>query len=214
MELSGEISQMNETAAHPISDRTAGLAMAGAALASIAAMMHHPSTTAEMRGLAFLVHPLLIGFSALIFASSVFLSRRLAAIRLTTVAATTAMAMWLAANTGAATINGIVVPALADSGAGIGRDIFRLCWEANQALAALGVFAAGLAYLLWAVVLLRGQRQADRALGLAGLIAGLLPVLALTTGYLRLDVGGATIVYTVQNLWLVLAGIWLCRSSA
>jgi drug/metabolite transporter (DMT)-like permease len=177
-------------------------------------MAHHPTSADEMQGAGFLVHPLLIGLSALIFAASVFLSRRLGHGRLAVVAANTAMAIWLAANTGAATINGLIVPALAARGADIGQDIFRLCWEANQALAAIGVFAAGFAYALWATVLLRGQPWIDRGLGVVALITGLLPMLALATGLMQMNIAGATVIYTAQSLWIVLAGIWLSHEPA
>jgi hypothetical protein len=87
-----------------------------------------------------------------------------------------------------------------------------LASEVHQALAQLGAVAAGAAYALWSIDLIRRGRGAERVLGLAGLAAGIVPTGLLIAGVLRMNLAGATIVYGVQLAWM--AGLGLLMLSA
>lgn len=111
----------------------------------------------------------------------------------------------------AATINGFVVPALGGYGENdIGGDVAALAWEANQALARLGVIATGLGYGLWSARL--WQRGAKVVAGL-GAILGLLPALLLIGGHINMAYHGAVFAYVGQSLWLAVLGWYLTRQS-
>lgn len=110
----------------------------------------------------------------------------------------------------AATINGFVVPALANPAAPISHDIFRFAWQANQAFAQLGMFAGSVAYLLWAIDLLRDR--STRLLGAAGAAIGVAVPLLLLSKIVRLDVHGALLLYGLQALWAVMVGVAMIGS--
>ena len=106
-------------------------------------MAHHP-TGLHGGGLGQVVHGAMIVFLALAaFGFASFAAARGAA-RPAILAGLIAYALALFGHAGAATINGFVVPALAARGAGAGdHAILVLAWEANQALAKLGVAPGG-----------------------------------------------------------------------
>ncbi|MEM8917605.1 MAG: hypothetical protein AAGE37_01995 [Pseudomonadota bacterium] len=108
------------------------------------------------------------------------------------------------AGTGAATINGFMMPAFLDRVDGEALpQIRQLVWEADQALARLGVIATGIGFVLWAVML---WRHAQRVLAVAGMVAGLIPALLLASGHLNMHLHGAILVYTAQALWVIALG--------
>jgi hypothetical protein len=185
-------------------DRIGGGALIAASLATIVAMGHHPSS-AHSGALVGIVHGAMILFlAAIAFGFARFAHQRGLA-RPAVLAGAIAYVFALFGHAGAATINGFVVPALAARGQPVGHDIFLFAWEANQALARLGVFANSAAILFWSADLLAGRTA--RLLGLAGLVAGILPVALLATGALRMDVAGAFIVYGLHAAWTALLGL-------
>ena len=105
----------------------------------------------------------------------------------------------------AGTINGFVVPALANPEAPIIHDIFRFAWQANQAFAKLGMIAGSVAYLLWSADLLRDG--SGRLLGGAGAAIGIAVPVLLLSGLVRLDVHGALLLYGLQALWAMMVGV-------
>jgi hypothetical protein len=84
-----------------------------------------------------------------------------------------------------------------------------LAWEANQALARLGVVAAGVAFLLWSATLVRGGGLAGKALGVLGIVAGVVPMVLLGAGILKMNLSGAILIYAGQAAWMALAGLYL-----
>ena len=194
-------------------DRIAGAALIAGAAASVLAMAHHP-VGAHGGGLAGLVHGamiILLGLQAFGFAHLVV---RRGLDRPAMLAGLTAYYISLVAHVGAATINGFVVPALIARGEGaVLHDIFLFAWESNQALAKLGVYATGLAFLLWSTDFLRRSGLWQRAIGLAGLSAGAIPAGLLAAGAIRMDVSGAFLVYALHAAWAVLVGLALLRGS-
>lgn len=194
----------------PIWTRTAGWAMVGSAAMTVLAMSHHPAS-AHAGALNMGVHGLLIALSAVSGYGFLHWARLRGLGRPAVAAGLVAYMIALFGHVSAATINGFVVTALIHEREA-GAAVHRLAWEANQALAGIGVFAAAAAYLMWSCDLLRrGSDALERVVGVAGLVAAAGPVLLLTTGILRMDLAGATIVYGVQWAWTALVGLLLLR---
>ena len=189
--------------------RFAGAAMIAAALGTILAMTHHP-TGAHGGPLGAVVHGAMIVLLMVIaFGFAMFAIRRGLA-RPFVIAGVIAYAVSLFAHIGAATINGFVVPALADPQAPpASHDLFRLLWHANQALAHLGVYATGAAFTLWSIDLINDSARPARLAGVAGVAAGFVPALLLASDIIRMDVTGASIVYAAHAAWTVLVGLLL-----
>ena len=174
----------SESRAEAGNTQLAGFVMIAAAALSVLAMGHHPTGAHATGGVGDYVHgTMIIVVCALFFGFTCFTQRR-GIMRPAILAGLIAYAISLAAHIGAATINGAIVPALAARGHdALGHDIALLCWEANQALARMGVYATGTAFLLWSVDLLLSGRGQHRILAIAGLVAGIGPMVALATGW-------------------------------
>ena len=72
----------------------------------------------------------------------------------------------------------------------------------------LGVVAASTAFLLWSLGWLR-QGGWARALGAAGLVAGIVPTALLVSGAIGMNLAGAMLVYGIQAGWIALAGLYV-----
>lgn len=194
-------------------DRLAGAALVAAAAASVLAMAHHPSS-AHGGPLGGIVHGAMIVLLALQVFGFTHFARRRGLARPANLAGLVAYGISLFGHVAAATINGFVVPAIAARGPGaVSHDIFLFAWEANQAFAALGVYATGAAFLLWSLDLLRRDAGWSRLIGLAGIAAGAVPAALLASGAIRLNVGGAFTVYAIHAAWAALVGFKLLREA-
>lgn len=192
-------------------DRALGALMVAAAAATFVAMGHHPSS-AHDGALARGVHGMMIAAVILLTAGFLHLARRLGLARPEVSIGLVAYLLAVAAGVGAATINGFVVPALTGgAGPAVGHDLFRFAWEANQALARIGVYATGAAYVLWGSVLARQPGLQARGIGAIGVLVGAGSAALLGLGAVRMNVGGAFLVYAAHGLWAALVGIQLYR---
>ncbi|MGQ0589346.1 MAG: hypothetical protein ACT4N8_07430, partial [Sphingosinicella sp.] len=191
--------------------RIGGAALIAAGAGTVLAMAHHPTGAHGGGLLGPSVHAamiVLLGLTAFGFATLCALR---GAARPLILAGMVAYALALFGHAGAATINGFVVPALAGRDAVPGHDIFLLAWEANQALAKLGVIAASVAFLFWSMDFLRRGGGEAKAIGALGLAAGLVPPVLLLGGIVAMNVTGAFIVYAIQAAWGALVGVHLFR---
>jgi hypothetical protein len=185
-------------------DRAAGIALIGAAALSMLAMAHHPASrnAGAMIGIVHGVMILVIGVMTYSFAH---FARLRGLERPAVLAGLVAYGIGAVANVGAGTINGFIAPALAAHEPAVSHDLFVLAWEANQALAKLGVVAIGLAYALWSLNLWRRSRT----LALSGLLAGGIPAVLLIGGWIDMHLHAAILVYAAQALWAALLGWWV-----
>lgn len=225
---------MNTTIPEPFneqresSDRVIGWMIAIATALAILMMAHHPTihtdamadVIAEMARKAAInrfVHGSLIALiGVLLFAFSEYSRRRCRNTPLLR-AALLAYAIGALASIGAGLINGFVSTELAlryaDANADaleVLRHLLRLCWRFNQALAQLGEIGRGMAMVLWSIALLRAGNQ--RWLGGFGLIAGGVPVLAILSGMLPLDLHGALLALAAMSAWNLALAMQLIRN--
>jgi hypothetical protein len=177
-------------------------------------MAHHP-TRIEQAGAAVAVHSVLLVLLAAMTFGFVHFARRRSLDRPAVLAGLVAYAFGAFANLGAATVNGLIVPALASRGrSALSADLFAFAWETNQALDAIGVFGTGAAFVLWSVDLLSERRTPARLLGAAGLLVGLASTIFLATGALRMNVSGAFAIYAMEVAWAALVGLFMLRYGA
>ena len=186
-------------------DRAAGIALIGAAGLSMLAMAHHP-TSLRAGAMIGLVHGAMILFAGMMAFGFTHMARVRGLERPAVLAGLVAYGIGIVASIGAALVNGFAAPALAAHGAS--HDAFDTLWFLNQALAKLGVVAAGLGYLLWSLDLWRQWK----AVALPGLLAGGVPALLLLGGWIDMHLLSATLVYAAQVLWAALIG-WLLLSG-
>jgi hypothetical protein len=189
--------------------RLAGLVLVAAAVGTIIMMSQHPENVHEMGGVGNWVHGAMIALMATLYAGFAFLLWRIWGGSLTLAIGLAAYAISLGANVAAATINGAIVPALAARGHGaVNPDIFVLAWESNQALATLGVYATGAAFLAWSAIWVR-ESGWPRIWSAVAVIAAIFPAYALSTGLLTMDLHGALIIYFAHAIVPILFGLTL-----
>lgn len=188
--------------------RDGGIALAAAAVTSIALMMNHP-TSAHAGAAGGIVHGgMMVALGALLFGFIVF--ARALGPSTPAIAGLVAYAVSAGAHIGAATINGFAVPAMANWPRGApGHDVFLLAWQLNQGLAGVGIVATGVAYLCWAIAL----RRDHPLLAIGGAVAGAVPAGLLLAGVIRLDVHGALLAYGLHGLWALALGVTMCRGK-
>jgi hypothetical protein len=190
---------MNETG-----NRAAGIALIGAAAASMLALAHHP-TSLRAGAMIGIVHGAMILFIGMMTFGFTHFARLRGLERPAVLAGLVAYAIGAMANVGAATVNGFAAPSLAAHGAS--HDAFDALWFLNQALAKLGVVAAGAGYALWSLDLWRRSKL----VALLGLLAGGVPAVLLIGGWIDMHLGPAMAVYAAQVLWAALIGWLLLR---
>lgn len=187
-------------------DRAAGIALIGAAGLSVLAMAHHPTSFSAGAMIA-IVHGAMILFAGMLAFGFTHFARRRGLDRPLVLAGLVAYAIGTFAGIGAATVNGFAAPALVADGAT--HAAVDILWALNQALAKLGVIAAGAAYVFWSIDLWRGSK----AVALAGLLAGGVPALLLAGGWIGMHLHAALLVYGAQLLWAALVGWLLLRGG-
>lgn len=187
-------------------NRVAGIALIGAAAASMLAMAHHP-TSMHAGALIGIVHGAMILFVGMMMFGFSQFARLRGLERPAVLAGLVAYAIASVATIGAATVNGFAAPSLAARGASHGA--VDVLWAVNQALAKLGVVATGGAYLLWSLDLWRRWK----AVALLGLLAGGVPAVLLLGGWIDMHLGSAILVYAAQVLWAALIG-WLLLNGS
>lgn len=188
-------------------DRTAGAALAIASILSIAVMAHHPRHFDS--GLGAPVHAAMIVLIMISFAGYSRLAWRCDLRRFSVLVGLAAYAMASIANVLAATINGFVAPALHERGAS--EAVLRMCWEFNQALAYGAVYGIAGAITVWSVQLMRAGGM-ERMIGMAGIAIGAATAILLISGTMSMNVSGATVIYALEALFGVLAGVVLARA--
>ena len=204
---------MVDVAEHRQADRIAGGAMIAGALLSVLVMSHHPEHV-DPNGIVGLVHGAMIALLAVTAFGFAHFALRRGLGRPEVLAGLVAYLIAVFAHIGAGTINGFAVPALAARGAALAsHDVFFLAWEANQALAKLGVCANGIAFAFWSIDFLRRPGLEPKAIGGLGLAAGLAPVVLLGSGSIDMHVAGAILAYGAFAAWGVIVGQHLLRGQ-
>jgi phage shock protein PspC (stress-responsive transcriptional regulator) len=209
-------------------DRVSGLALATASILSAAFMTQHPSLHSagiaeaieEIGRKAFatrLVHGALIALMGVIVFGFWGLANRLGLQLATVRLGVVAYSIGTFTMIGAAVVNGFVVPGLAARYAmrppedlESVRHLLTLGHEAGQALAAIGVVATSAALLCWSLAMVR-RTGTTRVIGGGGALLGAVTVIAIVTGWLRLNVHGMGAVMLTQSIWTIAVAIQLLR---
>jgi hypothetical protein len=207
-------------------NRMSGIALIAGTLGSIITMAFHPTAqdlstpehSASMMQLNVAVHSLALLCIPILFLGALGLTRRLAAPDRLSLSG---LVLYVFAEVSvmiAATVSGLVAPGLfhhmaADPGmADTWRAVLTLNGHLNQAFAQVYVVASSAAIVLWSATILRA-RTFSRPLGIYGCILGPLTVIAVLSGHIRLNVHGFGLVILGQAVWLITAGVLLCREK-
>lgn len=209
-------SSQSSIAITPKTGRIAGIVLLVAAILTIVAMAHHPSEIEHgdagigMTLGGFIHATMIVLLAANLWGLAIFSIRQ--ALGGWMLAGLLAYGISFVGNLIAALVNGFIVPAVASQvdHAQTG-DLFVLLWQSNQAAAQLGIYAASAAFVFWSVFLLSRKKASDLVVGSLGLLAALVPGVALHTSLITLNVDGAFLAYGVQAAWTGLVGLLMFR---
>jgi hypothetical protein len=209
-------------------DRKGGLLLLAGTLGMLVTMSIHP-TGHELfepggfetaRRLAVGTHALALVSMPLSFLGTLALARRLAGPDRLALAALVLYGFALVAGMAAAAVSGFVAPELArgllEAEAGeraLWNALLEGNHEVNQAFARILVVGSSAALVLWSAAILRGRALA-RWLGLYGLVASVVVVLAIGSGHVHLDAHGFGMVVLAQAVWFLAVGVQLVRAGA
>jgi hypothetical protein len=208
----------------------AGAVLLAATLLEVLAMAHHPSVhtpdvataierIARLATLDGWVHGVVLSAMLAIAYGLFEFTLRRGALRPWMRAGSLAYGAGVIIMMGAGLVSGFILPGLIASTPHVSAtdlagcaQMLILCRELNQSCANAATVAISAGIVFWSIDLLR-ERGLLRALGLLGLLAGLLPAAALISGSLRLDVHGMSEVVWLQALWNGAIAIALIRST-
>ena len=192
------------------SDRLVGVILLITAVLTVVTMAHHPSGHSGNLGLV--VHGAMIALLSSMYFGLCYYSMRRDIARLLVLAALVAYSLNYFAHIIAATINGFIVPALAERGRDIPHALFILAWESNQAFARLGTVATAVALSLWGLDLLLREKGVSRLVGGFGIVAGVTPMFLLARDS-TMDVPTALTIYGLHSGFVALLAVQLIRNK-
>jgi hypothetical protein len=215
---------------HLLPDDTvaAGIILLVVTLLEILAMAHHPTVgtadvgtavqrIGEFSRLSGLVHGVLIAVLLLTFHGLTTFAQQLGFVRPLVRSGVIAYGSGTIVMIGAALVSGFVIGDVTTLGPHdtavdlqIDHHVLILCRILNQACADFAVVAMSVGIVLWSVELLRIHGSA-RWIGVLGCVVGIVPVVRLLSGSIRLDVHGMSTVVLVQAVWTVAIAAWLLR---
>ncbi len=203
-----------------------GWALIAGSVANIITMTLHPTghdlfapgRFQSVARLGVAVHALALVSLPVLFLGGCGLTRHLASAGRLALAALLTYGFSLAAVMNAAVFGGLVAMRLAGRPIETGpqadgwRIAFRYTGDLNQAFALVFVVASSAAILLWSAAILRNGFLA-RGIGIYGCILAPITILAVLSGHLNLDVHGFGAIILGQAIWLISAGVQLCRAD-
>lgn len=187
----------------------AGVALAASAILAVVLMHHHPHG-GDGAGVIRVVHGALLAM-IVVQPPVLGLVARALGWDMTTALGLPLVTFGTLGAIIAGTINGFVVPAIAEYAVGdIGPGIGELAWEMNQQFARNGAVAMGVGIACFGLAL---WRAGWRVTGGLGVLAGLVTAGLLIAGVTDMRFYGAMFTYISQLAWLTLLGVMLVRGA-
>ena len=208
-------------------DRLSGALLVAAAIITVAALSHHPFVAARQPtdavkaiiaigpvNAAF--HVFVIVMVGLLYMGLVGFAQRRGLQSPLVLGGLIAASWGLAAETGAGLIDGFFISGFSlhlarnPSAIGEGLQIISAAALALQILAKAGLFALSVAILLWSIDLFDRDR-AHVVLAIVGCVAGALALVAASTVAATMNAHNVTLIFGVQALWYMIAGVLMIR---
>lgn len=212
----------------PPNGRLFGAFLLGTAILTTVALTHHPSfgshqpadvakALAAGSALNEVFHAFMIVMLGVLYLGLVGYSRRRGLESPLVLAALIAATVGLAAETGAALVDGFFIsvfgahiasgnPALVDQG----MQVIAAAAVVLQILAKFGLITLSAAMVLWSIQLFDRDR-AHIALGILGCVAGTLTIVLTSTVATTLNPHNVALVYGTQALWYAIAGVLMIQ---
>ncbi len=209
-------------------ERKSGIALIAGSLGGILTMALHPTATASLpaaevahlSAVSAAAHSLATVSILLLFLGACGLTRHIAAADRISFAALVTYGFACVAVLIAAAVSGFIVPDImkhmvrdVPGAAPQWRIVIDGIFQINQAFSRIFSVGASAAIILWSVSALRNGGL-GRGVAIYGCVIGLLTVLGVGSGRLRLNVHGMTVVALGQVIWFIIVGAQLLSRPA
>jgi len=190
-------------------DRLIGWMLAATSMVAVVGMANHPVGEESFKDYGRIFHGIMMVTAILVFATLSRFATRNGTDRFSVWMGLVCLGFGTAANLIAASVDGFVVPELADRG--LEEQMWPLTWALNQTMAQGAVYLSGAAFVLWGIDWVRQATDAARLRGAAAALVGIIPPLCLALGIINMHAFGAFIAYSIQTIFSMLAAWEILR---
>ena len=190
-------------------DRLVGWTLAATSAIAIVGMANHPLGAESFKDYGRIFHGIMMVTAIVVFATLSHFANRSGTDRFPVWMGTVCLGFGTAANLMAGSVDGFVVPELADRG--LEEQMWPLTWALNQTMAQGAVYLTGAAFVIWGIDWARRTTGAARIRGVAAAMVGVIPPLCLALGIINMHAFGAFIAYSIQTIFSILAAWEILR---
>lgn len=193
-------------------DRLVGWILAATSAIALVGMANHPVGPETFNDFGRIFHGVMMVTAIVVFATLSRFAARSGTERFPVWMGLVCLGFGTAANLIAGSIDGFVVPELADRG--LKDQMWPLTWALNQTMAHGAVYLTGVAFVLWGIDWARRTTGAARIRGAAAALFGVIPPVCLALGIINMHAFGAFIAYSIQTIFSILAAWEMLPSQA
>ena len=190
-------------------DRLIGWILAATSAIAVVGMANHPVGEESFKDYGRMFHGVMMVTAIVVFATLSRFAARYGTERFSVWMGLVCLGFGTAASLIAGSVDGFVVPELADRG--LEEQMWPLTWALNQTMAQGAIYLTGVAFVLWGIDWAKQTNGAARMRGAAAALVGVIPPLCLALGIINMHAFGAFIAYSIQTIFCVLAAWEILR---
>lgn len=192
-------------------DRLVGWMLAVTSAIAVVGMANHPVGAESFKDYGRIFHGIMMVTAIVVFAALSRFAARSGTERLPIWMGLVCLGFGTAANLIAGSIDGFVVPELAERG--LEEQMWPLTWALNQTMAQGAIYLTGAAFVFWGIDWARKATGAARIRGAAAALVGVISPVCLALGIINMHAFGAFIAYSIQTIFSMLAAWEILRPN-
>ena len=193
-------------------DRLLGWMLAATSAIAVVGMANHPVGAESFKDYGRIFHGIMMVTAIVVFATLSRFAAGSGKERFPVWIGMVCLGFGTAANLIAGSVDGFVVPELADRG--LREQMWPLTWALNQTMAQGAVYLTGAAFVLWGIDWAWRTTGASRIRGMVAALVGVVPPFCLVLGIINMHAFGAFIAYSIQTIFSMLAAWEILRRQA
>lgn len=200
---------LENASANRYEDRLVGWMLAATSAIAVVGMANHPVGPESFQDYGRIFHGVMMVTAIVVFAALSRFAARNGTDRFPVWMGLVCLGFGTAANLIAGSVDGFVVPELAERG--LEEQMWPLTWALNQTMAQGAIYLTGAAFVLWGIDWARRTSRAARVRGMAAALVGIIPPVCLALGIINMHAFGAFIAYSIQTIFSILAAWEMLR---
>lgn len=174
-------------------DRLVGWMLVATSATAVVGMANHPVGPDSFKVYGQVFHGVMMVTAIVVFATLSRFAARNGTERFAVWMGLVCLGFGTAANLLAGSVDGFIVPELAQRG--LEEQMWPLTWALNQTMAQGAIYLTGAAFVLWGIDWARRTTGAARIRGAAAALVGIIPPVCLALGIINMHAFGAFIAY-------------------